>query len=165
MNTDISIPVPTELFLKLVDFLRSNNDQREPVIAVLDAIDYWLDNASWKPELLVQSDTHGYQWKSLFLPEGTQIRMQYKGAYSYAKVEGDEIIFSGKTISPGSLANTIAGNSRNAWRDLWIKRPGDKEWKLADECRQYAEKLQETAEKLLQELDESGKSASERKLS
>ena len=61
--------------------------------------------------------------------------MQYKGAYFYAKVDGDEIIYDGKPISPGSLANTIAGNSSNAWRDLWIKRPEDKEWKLADECR------------------------------
>lgn len=135
MKTQISVPVHTQQFLELVNFLRSNGDPRDPVEIVSIAIDYWLDNASWKPELLSESDTRGYQWKNLFLASGTQIRMQYKGAYFYAKVDGDEIIYDDKPISPGSLANTIAGNSRNAWRDLWVKRPEDKEWKLADECR------------------------------
>ena len=135
MKTQISVPIYTQQFLELANFLRSNGDPRDPVEIVSVAIDYWLDNASWKPELLSESDTRGYQWKNLFLPSGTQIRMQYNGAYFYAKVDGDEIIYDGKPISPGSLANTIAGNSRNAWRDLWIKRPEDKEWKLADECR------------------------------
>lgn len=135
MKTQISVPIYTQQFLELANFLRSNGDPRDPVEIVSVAIDYWLDNASWKPELLSESDTRGYQWKNLFLPSGTQIRMQYNGAYFYAKVDGDEIIYDGKPISPGSLANTIAGNSSNAWRDLWIKRPEDKEWKLADECR------------------------------
>jgi hypothetical protein len=31
----------------------------------------------------------GYQWKQLFLPDGTDLRMRYRGAYYYAKVEGD----------------------------------------------------------------------------
>jgi len=135
MKTQIAVPIDTDLFLTLADFLRSNRDPRNPVHVVSEAIEYWLDNASWKPELLTESSTRGYQWKSLFLADGTEIRMQYKGAYSYAKVEGDEIIYNGKSISPGSLANTIAGSSRNAWRDLWIKRPDEKEWRLADECR------------------------------
>lgn len=138
MKTYISVPVQTQQFIELANFLRSNGDLRDPVQIVSVAIDYWLDNASWKPELLSESDTRGYQWKNLFLPSGSQIRMQYKGVYFYAKVEDDEIIYEGQSISPGSLANTIAGNSRNAWRDLWIKRPEDKEWKLADECRAEA---------------------------
>jgi hypothetical protein len=151
MKSEISVPISTALLLELADFLKSNNDPRDPVEMVTVAIDYWLSNASWKPELLEETDHRGYQWKDLFLPTGTQIRMQYKGTYSYAKVDGDEIIYSGKSISPGSLANTIAGNSRNAWRDLWIKRPEDKEWRLADECRREAK---ESDEQLMQELDE-----------
>lgn len=135
MKTQISVPMDTGLFLTLVDFLRSNGDPRDPVDVVSSAVEYWLDNASWKKELLTTSSTRGYQWKSLFLPDATEIRMQYKGTYFYAKVEGDEIIYDGKPISPGSLANTIASSSRNAWRDLWIKRPKDSEWRLADECR------------------------------
>lgn len=135
MKTNISVPISTQQFLELVDFLRSNNDPSDPVYVIENAINYWMENASWKPELLAKSSMRGYQWKSLFLPHNTEIRMQYKGAYFYAQVEGDEIIYEGKTTSPGNLANMITKSSRNAWRDLWIKRPGDTEWKLADDCR------------------------------
>lgn len=155
MTSSLSVPISTKQFLELADFLRSNRDPRDPVDVISLAVDYWIENASWKPELLAESDARGYQWKNLFLPEGTQIRMQYKGTYSYAKVEGDEIIYQGKTISAGGLANSIAGSNRNAWRDLWIKRPGDKEWKLAGDCRVESNEL---SDKLLQELDELGKS-------
>ncbi|SFO42366.1 hypothetical protein [Nitrosospira briensis] len=151
MKSCISVPIQTEQFLELANFLKSNKDLRDPVEMVSTAIQYWLDNANWKPELLeeVSSTVRGYQWKNLFLPQGTQIRMQYKGTYSYARVEDDQIVYRGKPISPGSLANTIAGTSRNAWRDLWIKRPEDKEWKLADECRDK----EEAAQKLFEELN------------
>ncbi len=135
MKSHISVPIETELFLKLVDFLRKNDDRRDPVLVIDDAIEYWIDNADWKPELLRKTASRGCQWKSLFLPDGTEVRMQYKGAYSYAKVESDDLVFDGKSISPSTFANSIAGTSRNAWRDLWIKRPGDSDWRLADELR------------------------------
>lgn len=135
MKTQIAIPISTLQFLSLAEFLRGNNDQRDPVLVIADAIDYWMENASWKPELLRQSITYGYQWKNLFLPEGTEVRMQYKGQYHYAKVEGDQLLYEGNAVTPGSLANTVAGSSRNAWRDLWIRRPNDPEWRLADDCR------------------------------
>lgn len=135
MKSNISVPVSTKMFLVLVDFLREKGDSRDPVEAVEDAIQYWMDNADWKPELLRQSASYGYQWKSLFLPDGTEVRMQYKGQYYYAKVDADRFVYQGETTTPASMANTIAGNSRNAWRDLWIKRPSDTDWRLADEMR------------------------------
>lgn len=137
METQISIPVQTRLFLDLAEFLESKGDSRDPVLAVADAIDYWMQNADWKPELIRQATTSalGYQWKSLFLPSGTEVRMQYKGEWYYSKVDGDKLFYEGEAFTPGRLANTIAGTSRNAWRDLWIKRPGDTEWLLADDCR------------------------------
>lgn len=135
MESQVSVPLPTKLFLELAGFLKAKGDSRDPVVAVVDAIDHWMDNADWKPELLRQSCGRGYQWKSLFLPDGTEVRMQYKGQYRYAKVEGDQLLFEGELTTPGSLANTIAGSSRNAWRDLWVKRPNDAEWRLADDLR------------------------------
>ena len=51
MKTQISVPICTQQFLELVNFLRSNGDPRDPVEIVSVAIDYWLDNASWRPEL------------------------------------------------------------------------------------------------------------------
>ncbi len=152
--TYISVPVPTKLFLDLAKFLELNEDKREPVSAISDAIDYWLDNASWKPKLLTENSSIGYQWKSLFLPSDTQIRMSYKGKYFYAKVDSDQIIYNGESISPGSLANAIAGGNRNAWRVLWIKRPQDEEWKLSDDCRpENVTKNLATSEALLSEIE------------
>jgi hypothetical protein len=135
METQISVPVSTEQFIELAEFLRSKGDRRDPVIVVGDAIEYWMQNADWKPELLRQSTGRGLQWKGLFLPDGTEVRMQYKGQYHYANVEDDQLMYQGDSITPGSLANTIAGSSRNAWRDLWLKRPADIEWRLADDLR------------------------------
>lgn len=135
MQSQVSIPVPTQLFLDLAEFLRTKEDARDPVIAVWDAIDYWMSNADWKSELLRKCSGRGYQWKSLFLPDGTDVRMQYKGQYHYAKVDGDHLVHQGNPTTPAGLANTIAGSSRNAWRDLWVKRPADTEWHLADDLR------------------------------
>jgi hypothetical protein len=135
METQVSVPIPTQVFLDLAEFLRQGGDKRDPVHVIWTAIDYWMDNASWKPELLTKSTLLGYQWKALFLPDGTEVRMQYKGAYKYAKVEGDQLIFEDKATSPGALVNTITSSSRNAWRDLWIKRPADTEWTLALDLR------------------------------
>ncbi len=143
MSKDICIPVSTGTFLLLVDFLREQGSDRDPIVVVEDAIHYWIDNASWKqedlmPELQV-SGAHGYTWKykdsSVFLPHGSELRMRYKGQYHYAKVDGDEIKYQGNSVSPSTLANTITGSSRNAWRDLWIKWPNSSKWVLADDCR------------------------------
>jgi hypothetical protein len=139
MKTQVTVPISTGQFLELVDFLRSKGDPTDPVLVVANAIDYWMQNADWKPELLSESSARGYQWKNLFMPQGTEIRMQYKGVYTYAKVEGDDILYRGETTTPATLANTVAGSSRNAWRDLWIKRPGDHEWLLADDCRRESQ--------------------------
>lgn len=135
METQVSVAIPTRQFLALADFLRSNDDPRDPVHVVETAIEYWLDNAGWKSELLSQSQALGYQWKNMFLPDGTEVRMQYKGQYHYARVAGDQLLYQDRPTTPGSLANLIAGSSRNAWRDLWVKRPTDREWRLSYDCR------------------------------
>ncbi len=80
--------------------------------------------------------------------------MLCKGTYFYAKVEGDEIIYKGKSLSPASLANKIVNGSRNARRDLWLKRPENREWSLADESRAENEVLP-TEETILAGFDKS----------
>ncbi len=139
MKEYVAIPVSVNQFIELAQFLREQGDTRNPIEAACDAINYWMENASWKPELVRQHDSvasRGYTWKHkdrcLFLPHGTQVRMRHKGEYHYAAVEGDEIKYQGRTMSPGQLANFIAQGSRNAWIHLWVKRPGDAEWRLAD---------------------------------
>jgi hypothetical protein len=163
MNKTISVAIPASLFVRLANFLEEEGSDRDPVTVVADAIDYWIENASWKqadlmPETLT-SGLRGYTWKHndrcLFLPHGTELRQPYRGQYQYAKVEGDEIKYNGNTISPGKLANTIARCSCNAWTHIWIKRPRDTEWMLADQLSPSAKSKAraESADKLLAELD------------
>lgn len=52
-----------------------------------------------------------------------------------ANVNRVEVIREGVSVSPSVLANRITQSSRNAWCDLWIKRPGDKDWTLAEDFR------------------------------
>ena len=77
-----------------------------------------------------------YQWDDLFLWNGTQIRMNYKGRNYYAWVRDEQIVFEEQVYTPSQLASKIAaGTSRNAWRDLWFKERGSDRWVLADDLR------------------------------
>jgi len=134
----ISIPIPTSVFMDLTDFLREEGSNRDPVGVVRTAIDYWIDNASWKKEDLLPEtadDHHGYTWKEVFLPDGTAMRMKYKGDLYYAEVVGDQMTYEGKVVSPSEFANMVANSNRNAWRDLEVKRPIDKVWREANAVR------------------------------
>ena len=145
-TSTLGVPVSTELFVRLVDFLREKGSDRDPAATVVDAIEYWLENAAWKtedlmPEVVERPNFHGYVWKSLLLTPGTRIRMTYKGKTSHAEIVGDDFLYEGKKISPSEFANTVAdGTARNAWRDLWIKRPRDRDFRLADDLRRHGDK-------------------------
>ena len=52
------------------------------------------------------------------------------------------------------LARAIANNtSRNAWRDLMVKRPHDESWRLAEELRRAVKGPIKSGDELLDELD------------
>jgi hypothetical protein len=143
METKLGVPIAQALYLRVVESERALGTNRDPVDVIETAIHYWLDSIDWKAGDLVPESisprSRGYTWKhkdaNLFLPDGTEIRMRFKGQYHYAKVVDDAIQYEGKPITPGSLANTVGGMNRNAWRDLWIKRPADENWRQADQCR------------------------------
>ncbi len=78
----------------------------------------------------------GLQWKSVFLPNGTKLRMTYRGGNHYADIANGELVYEGQTFSPASLARHIANNTqRDAWRDFWIRRPGDQAFVPANTMR------------------------------
>ncbi|MTV41356.1 hypothetical protein [Duganella radicis] len=77
----------------------------------------------------------GFQWKNLFLPDGTNLRTCYRHTIAYAKVVGDRIIADdGEALTPSVFANRH-GAGRNAWRFVWLRFPGNDYWVRADECR------------------------------
>ena len=93
------------------------------------------------PEVFETPQHLGYHWKPLFLPPGTKVRMTYKGGTFHVAVDGDDFIYDGKKMSPSEFAKTVAaGTARNAWRDLWLKRPTDRDFRLADDVRRSTDK-------------------------
>lgn len=77
----------------------------------------------------------GYQWKQLFLPEGTRLRASFDRKNYFATVEGNEIKFGEHVVSPSCFANLHGSGNRNAWKAIWLGFPGSQEWLLADVCR------------------------------
>ncbi len=152
MDNKICVPISTEIIHEML--LRSGPQQDisswiENV--VWDYLDRTQDNDDWSDEYYNylerkkgESDfkdkygdaTKGYRWQELDLPNGTQLYMEYKKKKQFASVKFEKIVFEGESFSPSELARKIAnGTTRNAWRDFYIKRPNDKEWKLADVLR------------------------------
>lgn len=78
----------------------------------------------------------GYHWQNVFLPNGTHLKINYKGGDKIAEVRHQQIYFEEKPCSPSQFASRVANNtSRNAWRDIWVKRPSDRDWFFADVLR------------------------------
>lgn len=134
MFTTMSVQLPTHTLLRLVERLRSRGGSQDMSEAISSAVQCWLDGPSEGSDFEA-AGTRGYQWKSLFLPEGTVLRSWSYGEHNYAQVEGDEIIHKGEAVSPNQFARSFARTTRNAWFDLSIRRPGEKHFKMASVLR------------------------------
>ncbi|SEO24719.1 hypothetical protein SAMN05216404_11528 [Nitrosospira multiformis] len=150
MNNVVFVPISSEIYN---EFVLRYGDARADVAStienvVADYLERTKDEQYWGEQYLAKRDAErilgealgdpdkGYQWLAIFLPNGTKLKMAYKGRDYYAEVVHEKIMYEGESFSPSGLANCIAsGTARNAWRDLWIKRPRDKEWLLADDLR------------------------------
>lgn len=82
--------------------------------------------------------SRGYQWKQLFLPNGTELRTIYCGRSLYATVENEQIISDSGPTTPSRLANSKGCGSRNAWQTIWLRLPGGTRWQRAADCRSLA---------------------------
>ena len=89
----------------------------------------------------------GYQWKSLFLPEGTLLRSWSHGDCRDAEVIGGRIMHGGTSVSPNQFARSFARTVRNAWRDLRVRRPGDTAFHSASRLRRELAAHTEAADK------------------
>ncbi|MBA5607902.1 hypothetical protein H3H36_21325 [Duganella sp. FT3S] len=118
--------VPPAAYRELSDYLRQSGSTLTTTEAIVRALQHWMA-AQRETRVPLQ----GYQWKCLFLPEGSQVRMRFGDTWHYAEVMGDEIMYRSRVVSPRQLTMAIAGDGRNAWRDLWIRRPGERDWTAA----------------------------------
>jgi hypothetical protein len=137
MKSIVPLQVDTNTLLRLISQLKLRGGTQDISAAINSAIELWLSEQAKLAKGCDPANVRGYQWKSLFLPEGTELSTWSYGEHNYARVVGDEIIHKGKPTTPNQFALSFARTTRNAWTDLAIKRPEDKQFKKA--CRLRAE--------------------------
>ncbi|WP_255757400.1 hypothetical protein [Massilia sp. erpn] len=115
---------------ELGDFLDRTGNPLTLEQAATFAIQQWI-----KAQQQTARTGQGYQWKCLCLPSDSRLRMHYDGQCFYAQVAGDELRFQGRPVSPRQMTIAIAGEGRNAWQDLWIQLPSEKNWTQAAKLR------------------------------
>jgi len=120
-----SVDLPRPTYSALWEYLKQQGKQWEIPSVLAEAV------ALWMAKQQEVKGRYGYQWKTVFLPEGTVLRSWSYGEHNYAKVQGDQIIYEGRVVSPNQLAQHLGRSTRNAWNDLFIRRPGDKAFKQA----------------------------------
>jgi hypothetical protein len=121
--------------------LKAKGDARSLEAVVDEALHAWLQKTTCEDPQAAHAAARGYQWKSLFLPEGTLLRFDYRWETYEAQVRGNKIIYRGRAYSPRQLLLHITGTVRNAWRELWLRSPGDARWHLADTRRRILRRV------------------------
>ena len=115
--------------LQLTDHLWKLRDLRSPDEVVTIAVKEWMARN------FVSGTERGYQWKALFLPHGTRLRIRHKGVCHFAQIEGDLLIAEGRIVSPRAWTMQVCGSVRNAWRDIYMRRNYTEPWTQASAWR------------------------------
>ncbi len=140
MGYEAKCPVhlPVGDFLELEFHLMDTQPGVTPDGFVTGLVQRWL--AAERERLGLPKDglsIHGFQWKTLFLPDATRLRTTHRDVIEFAKVTGDKIIADdGASVTPSSFANRHA-QGRNAWRAIWLLFPGEEHWIRALDCRAH----------------------------
>lgn len=135
MKSTVTVQIDTDTLLLLISQLQIRGGAQDVSAAINSAIELWLREQSLLAKGSDPASVRGYQWKTLFLPEGTEIRSWSYGEHNYARVVGDDIIHQGRAVTPNQFAQSFARTTRNAWTDLYVRRPEDKQFRLAHRLR------------------------------
>ncbi|MCC6069885.1 hypothetical protein ACFSQU_03000 [Massilia sp. GCM10020059] len=137
--------LPIEDFLKLELHLMESRPDAKPEAFVADLVRRWIAIDTQRLALRKNGPPmRGFQWKNVFLPEGTRLRTSYRHAAEFAKVVGDHIVSDeGARLTPSLFANRHT-KGRNAWRFVWLRFPGDDYWSRATDCRRRFDDLAQT---------------------
>lgn len=140
MFTTVSATLPNTTLFALLEYSKQAGGSADLSALIEEAVEAWLAARDGAPDGKAGAPIRGYQWKCLFLPEGTVLRSWSYGDANYALVEGDRIIHNGRAVSPNQFARAFARSFRNAWRDLSVRRPGDQGFKKASVLRREIER-------------------------
>lgn len=138
MNAPQVILPPTKALRRLDRFLREIDSPLTATEAATQAIAQWIAAQRGHPVRPALAPLRGYQWKTLFLPEGTELRVSSARGSAYARVVGEHIMYEQRSVSPRQLCLSALGSGRNAWRDIWLLLPGEMTWRPASLLRRHA---------------------------
>jgi hypothetical protein len=119
----------------LLNFLHRHNSELDPSEAAAQAIRVWLDDIRRKELMDEDQAPDGYFWKNVFLPNGTRIHLSSRVGFGCAFIVDGQFVYRGIPMSPNQFASMAGANTRNAWRDLVVRIPGETRPKLAHVLR------------------------------
>lgn len=128
-----AFPISVDLYQQLAYASLKGGLEKEIWEIGASAIREWMVRND--PDSFALPAKSGYQWKHLFLPNGTLLRTIFDGKNYHSIVEDDHICYLGQAISPSGFANAVGGIRRNAWKCIWILFPDTSTWKLAETLR------------------------------
>lgn len=146
MNPIWPVALPTDLLRDLLNYLHETGSAATAEETVAEAVTHWLllrrrmSGSGAARQAAAGAPGHsadgrnlaGYQWKWLFLPEGTRARITRRPDHGEAVVVGNHLMYKGMSVSPNQFACSATRGMRNAWRDLTLIFPGEKLWKRAN---------------------------------
>lgn len=133
------LQVPTPILRELLDFLHQRGNEIDPSDAVAQALRAWLDNQRRNELMDADQAPDGYMWKNVFLPNGTRINFAGRTEFGGAFVVNGQFVYRGTPMSPNKFAALAGENTRNAWRDLVVRIPGEVRPKRASVLRRELE--------------------------
>ena len=89
----VALPVAPHTMLALLQFIEQSHAPLTPDELADEAIHAWLESRRMEAERPALPVLRGYQWKSLFLPEGTRLRVWCRSENGYAEVIGDGLMY------------------------------------------------------------------------
>lgn len=130
------VDIPLEDFLKLELYLMDVRPGIKTEAFIAELVNRWITVELERQAVRERGQSlRGFQWKNIFLPEGTSLRTSYFQEVEFAKVVGDRIVADdGAALTPSQFANRRA-KGRNAWRFVWLRFPGDDYWIRAENRR------------------------------
>lgn len=133
MKDIATLAIPTATLCRLLQYADAHQAERNAGELAAIAIEEWLARAAGGGKPCIR--LRGYQWKTVFLPEGTQLRAWNRSGFAYAEVIGDDIVHLGEPVSPHEFICRCKGISRSAWAEVSLLFPGENHWKRADAHR------------------------------
>jgi hypothetical protein len=87
----IPIPVPDKAFNALCDYMDEVRCKRDIAFVAGDAILAYIANGRARAAEAPGQAPRGFQWKDVFLPDGTRLKTRVRRRTYYAAVQGDRI--------------------------------------------------------------------------